>query len=278
MCYVRNNNYPFDTYTGYLPAFALFKEKTLYPLGLVIFGDQGPYAYGTNATTYDDKYIELYLSYRRSATTKVFALVIAVIMVRNKPAMRVDFKAYCSTTLQWGVALMYFVATTDVRHNGQPLQSWIVEVGAALLFALPGIRATAPNAPPIGTQYDVAAFFGPVIIVGICFIINFGRVIYEKTADQDASSDETPSDGSTPQRSLGSTSTLYARDSVATAAEPIRGNETVFDPPPLPTIAPPVPPRSRNLMDPPGRSDAWITGSARQSEEGVPLYPRGYTH
>jgi hypothetical protein len=42
---------------------------------------------------------------------------------------------------------------------------------AALLFAIPGIRNSMPNTPPVGTLSDFIVFFWALLIVAVCMAV-----------------------------------------------------------------------------------------------------------
>jgi len=100
---------------------------------------------------------------------------------KSSPSLEVEFIAKRSATtigfsifitiLMWILSLAAMLITVQVVVRGREVIPPLIAVMVALLFALPSVRNTQPNVPPIGTRLDVLGLFFNMSIVAICVIV-----------------------------------------------------------------------------------------------------------
>ncbi|KXS10463.1 hypothetical protein M427DRAFT_73884 [Gonapodya prolifera JEL478] len=132
------------------------------------------------------------LGFQNMGTTGSFTSVALILGVDNTPGVyayqigvavgrssATKFFAIFTAFLQWVITLGYGFITVDIRFRGRKLEFPILAMGPGLLFAMPGIRNAAPNAPPIGTQLDMASLFFALAVIGLCLCANIFRYLWE---------------------------------------------------------------------------------------------------
>ncbi|KXS10466.1 hypothetical protein M427DRAFT_37000 [Gonapodya prolifera JEL478] len=160
------STFPFDAHTGDALVYAFIGTQApgnYIPLGFQNVGFTGSFTakafiQATDPTPNQLRY-SVGVNVSRSATTKLFAILVAAV--------------------QWGLSLGYGLMTTDIRFKGRKLELPILAMGPGLLFAMPGIRNSTPNAPPIGTQLDMASLFFAMAVIGLCLVSNMIRFLWE---------------------------------------------------------------------------------------------------
>lgn len=155
--------YPFDSFNADVVLSATTPgadgSPDVVPVGGMLAGGVATYSLGVDYHIYsvqglDDKdSLEYVVVVSRSTTTKFFAIVLGIVM-------------WLLALTQVSIVLdkLFFRPTRKVEI-GQ------LGVGTGILFALPGIRAAQPSAPPAGTVMDTATFFWCEVLVAVCVVI-----------------------------------------------------------------------------------------------------------
>jgi len=158
------NNFPFDTYeaTLFLSASILPSGNDL-PLTIFIIGDVQGFIYTTQFQSLgnnDGSSIQMTVDIQRSATTKIFAVVIFILM--------------------WCLSLSVFIAAMSVTFREKKAELPLVSISTALLFALPNIRNSQPGVPtPVGTTEDMVGFFWNILLVAVSSITLLGKWVMQ---------------------------------------------------------------------------------------------------
>ena len=139
------SDYPFDGYDAQI-GFAASMDGQSVPVSMS-FGDIDPFFHiATTDGGYQNDAVELTVHVSRAQGTKLLAGFMMVVM--------------------WALALSVlggaWILVTRKRGLVWPALGWM----AATLFALAGLRNTAPGAPPIGCALDYAAFFWAELLTG----------------------------------------------------------------------------------------------------------------
>ena len=140
------SDYPFDGYDAQA-AFAASMDGQTVPVSMS-FGDIDPFFHiATVDGGYQNETVELTVHVSRAQGTKFLAAFMMAVM--------------------WALALSVLAGAWILvsRRRGLvwPALGWM----AATLFALAGLRNTAPGAPPIGCVLDYAAFFWAELLTGV---------------------------------------------------------------------------------------------------------------
>lgn len=152
------DNYPFDQPESFfqLSASQIAGNDTVaVPFGLIIFGNFAGFNIETSIAP-DEVGEDAYIVggsvlAQRSNQTITFSVLLTVLM--------------------WVIALSIVALTLSflfIPGSGADLPPLPAFVG--LLFALPSVRNTQPNSPPIGALMDVVGFFWSMALVGVCTI------------------------------------------------------------------------------------------------------------
>jgi hypothetical protein len=137
------SDYPFDGYDAQI-AFAATMDNQSVPVSMT-FADIDPFFHiAAVSGTYQNSTADLTVHVFRSQGTKLLAVFMMVVM--------------------WALALSVlgggWILVSRNRGLVWPALGWM----AATLFALAGLRNTAPGTPPIGCVLDYAAFFWSEIL------------------------------------------------------------------------------------------------------------------
>ena len=137
------SDYPFDGYDAQI-AFAATMDNQSVPVSMT-FADIDPFFHiAAVSGTYQNSTADLTVHVFRSQGTKLLAVFMMVVM--------------------WALALSVlgggWILVSRNRGLVWPALGWM----AAILFALAGLRNTAPGTPPIGCVLDYAAFFWSEIL------------------------------------------------------------------------------------------------------------------
>lgn len=137
------SDYPFDGYDAQI-AFAATMDNQSVPVAMT-FADIDPFFHiAAVSGTYQNSTADLTVHVFRSQGTKLLAVFMMVVM--------------------WALALSVlgggWILVSRNRGLVWPALGWM----AAILFALAGLRNTAPGTPPIGCVLDYAAFFWSEIL------------------------------------------------------------------------------------------------------------------
>jgi len=140
------SDYPFDGYDAQL-GFAASMDGQAVPISMT-FGDIDPFFHiATTSGGYQNDAVELTVHVSRAQGTRFLAGFMMVVM--------------------WALALSVlggaWVLVTRKRGLVWPALGWM----AATLFALAGLRYTAPGSPPIGCVLDYAAFFWAELLTAV---------------------------------------------------------------------------------------------------------------
>lgn len=132
------SDYPFDGFDAQI-AFAATMDNQSVPVSMT-FADIDPFFHTAVVSgTYQNSTADLTVHVFRSQGTKLLAVFMMVVM--------------------WALALSVlgggWILVSRRRGLVWPALGWM----AATLFALAGLRNTAPGTPPIGCVFDYAAFF-----------------------------------------------------------------------------------------------------------------------
>jgi hypothetical protein len=151
------SDYPFDGYDAQI-AFAATMDNQSVPVSMT-FADIDPFFHITAVSgTYQNSTADLTVHVFRSQGTKLLAVFMMVVM--------------------WALALSVlgggWILVSRNRGLVWPALGWM----AAILFALAGLRNTAPGTPPIGCVLDYAAFFWSEILTafGVVMVCVMGVV------------------------------------------------------------------------------------------------------
>ena len=149
------SDYPFDGYDAQL-GFAASMDGQSVPISMT-FGDIDPFFHiATTGGDYRNDAVELTVHVSRAQGTKFLAGFMMVVM--------------------WALALSVlggaWILVSRKRGLVWPALGWM----AATLFALAGLRNTAPGSPPIGCVLDYAAFFWAELLtaVGVVMVSAWG--------------------------------------------------------------------------------------------------------
>ena len=140
------NDYPFDGYNADV-AFAATMEDQPVPVSLT-FGDIDPFFHiAAVSGSYENSTADLTVHVSRAQGTKFLAGFMMVVM--------------------WALALSVlggaWILVSHRRGLVWPALGWM----AATLFALAGLRNTAPGTPPIGCVLDYASFFWAELLTAV---------------------------------------------------------------------------------------------------------------
>ncbi|HWG27630.1 DUF4436 family protein [Actinospica sp.] len=151
------SDYPFDGYDAQI-AFAASVDGQSVPVSMT-FGDIDPFFHiAAVSGTYENATADLTVHVFRAQGTKFLAGFMMIVM--------------------WALALSVLVGAWILvsRRRGLvwPALGWM----AATLFALAGLRNTAPGGPPIGCVLDYAAFFWSEILTafGVVMVTVLGAL------------------------------------------------------------------------------------------------------
>jgi len=147
------NNYPFDLYNTSIFIQALIPPNQSLPLLVFTQGAVQGSIYTTqfqgltnDSGSDDGSAVSVNFYIRRSTTTRVFAVIIFLLM--------------------WCLSLSIFIAAMSVWFRGKNAELPMVSILTALLFALPNIRNSQPGVPsPVGTTEDMVGFFWNILLV-----------------------------------------------------------------------------------------------------------------
>lgn len=141
-------DYPFDEYDGWLfvsaDTYAKQSDGTLESIKqlLVVMDARGGidgWNTAADITEFPSEVAMAYLHYDRAFSTRLFALLLLVLM----------------TSLSFAAMWVALLTITNRRIAEVALLGWT----ASLLFALPLLRNSMPNGPPIGANIDILLFF-----------------------------------------------------------------------------------------------------------------------
>jgi hypothetical protein len=140
------SDYPFDGYDAQLD-FGATADGQPVPISMT-FGDIDPFFHiATTAGGYQNDVVELAVHVSRAQGTKFLAGFMMVVM--------------------WALALSVlggaWILVSRRRGLVWPALGWM----AATLFALAGLRNTAPGGPPIGCVLDYASFFWAELLTAV---------------------------------------------------------------------------------------------------------------
>ena len=151
------SDYPFDGYDAQI-AFAATMDNQSVPVSMT-FADIDPFFHiAAVSGTYQNSTADLTVHVFRSQGTKLLAVFMMVVM--------------------WALALSVlgggWILVSRNRGLVWPALGWM----AAVLFALAGLRNTAPGTPPIGCVLDYAAFFWSEILTafGVVMVCLMGML------------------------------------------------------------------------------------------------------
>ena len=149
------SDYPFDGYDAQL-GFAASMDGQAVPISMT-FGDIDPFFHiATTGGDYQNDAVELTVHVSRAQGTKFLAGFMMIVM--------------------WALALSVlggaWILVSRKRGLVWPALGWM----AATLFALAGLRNTAPGSPPIGCVLDYASFFWAELLtaVGVVMVSAWG--------------------------------------------------------------------------------------------------------
>lgn len=147
------SDYPFDGYDAQI-GFAANMDGQAVPVSMS-FGDIDPFFHiATTDGGYQNDAVELTVHVSRAQGTQILAGFMMVVM--------------------WALALSVlggaWILVTRKRGLVWPALGWM----AATLFALAGLRNTAPGSPPIGCVLDYAAFFWAELLTGLGVVMVSG--------------------------------------------------------------------------------------------------------
>jgi hypothetical protein len=159
------HDYPFDRYTARLgvATFALSKAGRLIPVPTVVNyeDDLGNYTVvaglGPKSTR---SYIDVRLDIRRSSAILTFSIMM-----------------YAAITLVSGAVLIFTLLIVLRRSDSDfGMMLW----SGAMLFALPAVRSSLPDSPPLGTQADFYIFMWAMTIVALSMVTLTGHMIMKR--------------------------------------------------------------------------------------------------
>jgi hypothetical protein len=91
---------------------------------------------------------------RRSGEVIGYALGLAVLM------------------LGLAVGTLFLLWNFVVEHR--PLEAWFATYGVGVVFSLPRLRDSLPNAPPLGTAYDYLVYYWALAVTAIALLLIIG--------------------------------------------------------------------------------------------------------
>ncbi|KAJ3242268.1 hypothetical protein HDU77_010794 [Chytriomyces hyalinus] len=160
------NFYPFDTLESIITVSATTGDNTTLPVSLILTGIPNGYNVVYAADTPDGFEAVGRADIGRNVTVRAFATLIMIIM--------------------WFLALASVTFAAGLQFYGKKVEAPYVAFTIALLFAMPGIRNTMPSAPPIGCLADQMVLVWVMVILALCVLHYFIRLIInimpEKTA------------------------------------------------------------------------------------------------
>ncbi|KAJ3237390.1 hypothetical protein HDU81_009488 [Chytriomyces hyalinus] len=151
------NFYPFDTLQSIITVSAIAGENTTLPIGLVLTGIPNGYNVVYTAYAVDGFEAAGLADIGRNVTVRSFATLIMIIM--------------------WFLALASVTFAAGLQFFGKKVEPPFVAFTIALLFAMPGIRNTMPAAPPIGCLADQMVLVWVMVILALCVLYYFVRLI-----------------------------------------------------------------------------------------------------
>ncbi|ORY51410.1 hypothetical protein BCR33DRAFT_712470 [Rhizoclosmatium globosum] len=157
------NTYPFDTLSIAFPVYGTYTVGgRAEALPISLFVDGMPTGFKISYDIYVDPEVtntELYAtgSITRSATIQTIATFIAVLM--------------------WGLAIACSVYTASLFVFEKKAEPPVLGFHIALLFAMPTVRNAMPLAPPVGCLIDQMVLVWVMMILAICVLCQFGKLI-----------------------------------------------------------------------------------------------------
>jgi hypothetical protein len=143
--------YPFDSHE--IPLDIAFTDQQGDPVPITVDLHAGLHDWNVNATLQPDTHdgnVRLEMTAARAAPVITFALGLMVVLI-----------------LLVVVTVGMVTRAINLQKIGFPTLASL----AALLFAIPGIRNSMPDTPPVGTLSDFIVFFWALLIVAICMTI-----------------------------------------------------------------------------------------------------------
>ena len=153
-------NYPFDTYVTmiFISANAMEKQKdgslsVKQQLPVQINGEGRLYGWDTSMDLSggDDATAPDAINYTRAFSTQLFAMALLVMML--------------------ALAVVALVIGLLVATGRRPMEVALLGWLGSILFALPLLRNSLPNAPPIGATIDVLLFFWVLLAVLVSAVL-----------------------------------------------------------------------------------------------------------
>lgn len=165
--------YPFDVYRLEFFIFGYFgsneQDSPAVPIGLFFDGSmQGFKAAATlnvqnGSNVLRRKQLVVNIVVERTATTKFFAMFVIVIM--------------------WAVTFLLLTLVVDTFVHHRTVTPIIPMTCTGFLFALSGIRSSAPYVPSEAVAMDILGYFFCMSIVAVCFVLTIVLSILQKETD-----------------------------------------------------------------------------------------------
>jgi hypothetical protein len=144
--------YPFDRHTALLQIEAFDEAGAAVPIRATVTSDLHDWrirAGRSAGDTDDDTSIDITATRSTSVVSLAIALMVLVAML---------------------VLVTMAVVVRSVRHPSRP-DFAIVASLVALLFAIPALRSSLPEAPPPGTVTDFIVFLWALVVVGVLMVV-----------------------------------------------------------------------------------------------------------
>ncbi|KAL2916760.1 hypothetical protein HK105_203539 [Polyrhizophydium stewartii] len=155
------NRYPFDSYTTLMDV-ALYRGTSMnesVPLAIALVGAVQSWAVRIEAADLQELagLVFFNLSLSRSWTTVLFSMLIIVTM--------------------WALSFCVFTLAVTLILRDRAVEPGTIAIAVALLFALPRLRDSQPNAPVVGGSSDVAGFLWNMPLAAVSCILLIGNYI-----------------------------------------------------------------------------------------------------
>ncbi|KAI8607184.1 hypothetical protein BC830DRAFT_1159353 [Chytriomyces sp. MP71] len=145
--------YPFDSYSIFIPVFATIGDKAQ-PVTVVVALYGNPSGFNAAYSFQEGDSVDAtgFAVVSRSRTTKVFAILISLLM--------------------WALTICGSLLSVVLWVADKKVEPPYIIFTTALLFAMPSVRSAMPGAPPIGALID------QIVMVWCMFLLSMAEVGY----------------------------------------------------------------------------------------------------
>lgn len=155
------NLYPFDIYTSVIDLKMFQNGTTIFdgipvPFSVVFSGARTGYDFSATTISTSGNFTggqaSIFLDLRRSTSVKTLVMI--------------------TVAFQWLIAISSFGVAVDILIRKRAIHPSLLVFFGVMIIALPALRNSQPNAPPIGTFTDIFGFEWNMIILSVSFVIS----------------------------------------------------------------------------------------------------------